>query len=324
MGMTVFSSPVYHYSHTIGIDLYDGRGFRDPVDLALGPDDTVYVLQRGTPFHQNVLIKKCTLDEEFLGEFGSYGGEPGRWVWPACLIMDAEQRLYVSDEWNNRISVFDTQGDLLNEWGEAGNEDGKVYRPSGIALDHDMNLLVVDTGNHRVQKFTTGGELITGWGGPGGEAGRFNMPWGVSVGPEGEVYISDWRNDRVQKFTTEGEFLLQWGSSGSEDGQFNRPAGIAVDGEGSVYVVDWRNNRVQIFDSSGNFLTKLLGNATVSTWGEEQLANFPEMEEERRVAKDLHLEELFSSPRGIKVDAQGRIFVVDCARGRVQIYRKER
>ena len=67
-----------------------------------------------------------------------------------------------------------------------------------------------------------------------------------------------------------------------------------------------------------------MGNATVSTWGEEQLANYPEMLEERRMAKDLGSEELFSNPRGIKVDAQGRVFVVDCSRGRIQIYRKER
>mgnify|MGYP001156983496 CR=1 FL=1 len=77
-------------------------------------------------------------------------------------------------------------------------------------------------------------------------------------------------------------------------------------------MVDWHNDRVQIFDASGNFVTKLLGNATVSSWGEELLANFPEMVEERRVAKDLHLEELFGNSRGIKVDAQGRI----------QMYRK--
>jgi tripartite motif-containing protein 71 len=323
VSVTNLSDSGYHYSHTLGIDLYDGRGFRDPVDVALGPDGTVYVLQRGTPFHQNTLIKKCTIDEEFLEEFGAYGTGPGQWVWPACLIMDAEQRLYVSDEWNNRISIFDSQGYLLDEWGRAGCDAGQLFRPCGIALDHEMNLLVVDAGNHRVQRFTASGEFISGWGGPGSEEGRFNMPWGVAVGPEGEIYVSDWRNDRVQKFTSQGEFLLQWGTSGSDDGQFNRPAGLAVDADGGVYVVDWHNNRVQIFDPAGNFRTKLLGNATVSTWGEEQLANFPEMVEERRVAKDLNLEKLFSNPRGIKVDDQGRVFVVDCARGRIQIYRKE-
>ena len=38
---------------------------------------------------------------------------------------------------------------------------------------------------------------------------------------------------------------------------------------------------------------------------------------------NLDDEKLLSRPRGIKIDQQGRIFVVDPPRGRVQVYRKE-
>ena len=134
--------------------------------------------------------------------------------------------------------------------------------------------------------------------------------------------MTDWRNDRVQKFSEKGEFLLEWGGSGSREGEFNRPAGIAVDSDGDVYVVDWHNNRVQVFSGDGQYLTQLIGDATMSTWGEQLLAANPLMMEQRSNAKDLSQERGFHVPRGIAVDDQGRIFVVDSGKGRLQVYRK--
>jgi len=149
------------------------------------------------------------------------------------------------------------------------------------------------------------------------------MPWGVAVSPTGEVYVTDWRNDRVQKFNLDGGFLLQWGGLGRGEGKFERPTGITVDRDGDVYVVDWHNHRVQIFDPDGGYLAQLTGDATMSTWGEQLLAANPIMMEQRRVAKNLSQERGLWNPRGIKVDSQGRVIIVDSGRGRLQVYRKQ-
>ncbi len=312
----------YKYSHTIGIDDFAGRAFRCAVDLAIGPEGMLYVLQRGTPLHRNVSVKICNLKEEFFGDFGAYGSDPGQWTWPAAIVLDSQGQLFVSDEWNNRISRFDTRGAFLGDWGEAGSAPGQLSRPSGLALDGQQNLVVVDSGNHRVQRFTREGKHLGGWGSHGAGPGQFNLPWGVALNSAGEVYITDWRNDRVQKFTAQGRLLLEWGDPGSGDGQFNRPAGIALDREGDVYVVDWHNNRVQVFDPQGRFVTQLRGDATMSTWGEQLLAANPEMMAGRKVAKNLSEEQRFWVPRGVKVDDQNHIIVVDSGKGRLQIYQK--
>ena len=312
----------YHYDHTIGMDDFAGRSFRNIVDLAIGPQEMLYVLQRGTPVHRNVSVKKCNVNEEWFGDFGTYGSGPGQLVWPAGIAIDSWQRLYVTDEWNHRVSVFDTEGNLLDEWGQEGDGPGQLNRPSGITLDADENLLVVDTLNHRVQQLAPDGRFLAQWGGFGTGPGQLNMPWGVARNDAGEVYITDWRNDRVQQFTANGEFLRQWGGSGSDLGQFNRPAGIAVDRDGDVYVVDWHNNRVQVFDPDGSFLTQLVGDATMSTWGQQLMEANPRMQEFRRTAKYPDLEKRLFLPRGVRVDAQNRVFIVDSCKGRLQIYQK--
>ena len=134
----------YQYSHTIGIDDSAGRSFRCAVDLALGPEGLLFVLQRGMSLQKNLAVKICSVDEEFFGDFGTYGTGPGQWVWPAGIAADSQQRLYVSDEWNQRITVFDKQGNLLDEWGEAGAAEGQLNRPSGLAFDAEEHLLLVD------------------------------------------------------------------------------------------------------------------------------------------------------------------------------------
>ena len=69
----------------------------------------------------------------------------------------------------------------------------------------------------------------------------------------------------------DGQFLMKFGSTGDGDGQLNRPTKVAVDKEGIIYVADFKNDRLQVFDAEGNFMTKLLGEATLSTWGRERV-----------------------------------------------------
>ena len=40
---------LYSYSHTIGLYSLLGRGFNNPVDMALGKDGVMYVLNRAGP-----------------------------------------------------------------------------------------------------------------------------------------------------------------------------------------------------------------------------------------------------------------------------------
>ncbi len=312
----------YQYDHTIGMDDFAGRSFRNLADLALGLNEMLYVLQRGESLHHNVAVKICNVGEEWFGDFGSFGSGPGQMVWPAGIAVDSAERLYVTDEWNQRVSVFDAEGNLLDEWGSSGHGDGQLNRPSGIAFDADENLLIVDARNHRVQRFTRSGRFLGKFGGHGQGPGQLNMPWGVALSPNGEIYVTDWRNDRVQKFTSQGEFILEWGTSGSGPAQFNRPAGIAVDRDGDVYVVDWHNNRVQTFTDDGEYLDELIGDATMSAWGGQLMAANPVMEGHRQTAKYPEREGRLFLPRSVKVDGQNRIFIVDSCKGRLQVYRK--
>jgi len=320
------STTFIEYVKTIGNAAAPSQiGFRNPVDVALGPDDLVYVLSHAaenTP--KGNRVAKFTLEEEdFLGEFGSTGSEPGQFIWPNSLTTDQEGNLYVTDEWLHRVSVFDPEGNLLRHWGEEGDSPGHLNRPAGITNDAEDNLLLVDSLNHRVQRFTRDGEFLHQWGSPGSGEGELDTPWGICLDPSGMVYVADWRNDRIQKFDHSGQFLMSIGETGSGMGHLSRPSGVAVDADGNIYVADWGNDRVQVFDQAGRFSTEILGDATMSKWGEERLSSNPEnMLGQRRQARSLEPEKRFVHPVSVKIDRMGQIIVVDSARHRLQIFRR--
>ena len=179
----------------------EGRGFSNPVDVAIRSDGRMYVLSRTNPLQTyGIRVGICDLQSEYYGHFGSYGSGDGQFVWPTALAFDRDDNLYVADEHNHRISVFDGSGRFLFRWGTHGSGDGELHAPSGLAFDADDDLYVGDSRNNRVQKFTKEGAWLLSWGAEGGGAGEFNLPWAVGLDSQGHVYVADWRNDRIQKF----------------------------------------------------------------------------------------------------------------------------
>ena len=320
------------YSHTIGRRENSGTGFSRPVALARGQGDLLYVVSRGYEAlaRTDTRVTICTVGEDYIGQFGRgaiLGETPdpeadGSIIWPTSIALDADGNVYLSDEWLNRISIFSKDGEWIGKWGTPGDGDGQISRPSGLAFDKDDNLFLVDSMNSRVQKFTKDGEFLAKWGNAGTGDGEFNMPWGIDIDGNGDVYVADWRNDRIQKFSPEGQFLMKFGTSGTGDGQLNRPSNVAVDRDGIVYVTDWLNNRLEIFGHQGGFIAALTGDATVSKWGKEKLDANPDLWKDRNVAQGLEREKLFWGPIAVAVDDECRVFVLESACGRIQVYRK--
>ena len=114
----------YRYSHTVGIFApMGGRGFASPVDLVLDREGIMYVVNRAgadnKPGTYHKRICRCTVDEKFLGEFSNEGTGEGDLMWPVAIAMDKDEKIYVSDEDLQRISMFQQEGPVL---GQMGNE----------------------------------------------------------------------------------------------------------------------------------------------------------------------------------------------------------
>jgi uncharacterized protein (TIGR03663 family) len=144
------------------------------------------------------------------------------------------------------------------------------------------------------------------FGANGSSDGQFNSPHGIAIAPDGTLYVADTNNNRIQHFSASGQFLNAWGSFAdvtagkSLPGTFNQPWAVAVSQDGNfVYVADTWNHRIQKFTSNGTPITM---------WG--------------TALYDPTTNDPFGiwGPRGIAVDAQGRVFVADTGNKRILVY----
>ena len=333
----------FTYSFVAGRSEYGGTGFRNPMDIALAPDDIIYVVNRSSEARTDGMriniVRLGDQQEELITDFGSYGDRGGQFRWPISIALDKDVNVYVADEYLDRITIFDKDGEYLRHWGDHGSGDGQLRGPSGLAI-RDDTLFIVDSRNHRVQKFTLDGKYLGQFGSFGDGPGQLNTPWGLGLDKDGNVFVADWRNDRIQSFTAEGEWLASFGRPGTGGdasiarehggirvvdrpvGVFNRPSGVAVDKDGDIYVADWLNNRVQVLTPEGRFITQFTGDAVLSKWGVAKIESNPDMIRQRNGVRDFTPEKVLWAPVTVKVDDRGRVIIVDSPRHRLQVYQK--
>ena len=99
-----------------GYPFYTTLGMRRvttyPMDLVIGEEDRLYVLNRTDG--QGGQIRRINWDDDDLDIFGS------DFVWPVQMIGDDDENVYVSDEGKHTITVWrPSDGELLDEWGHA-------------------------------------------------------------------------------------------------------------------------------------------------------------------------------------------------------------
>ena len=334
---TVAAGRAWIYSHNVGRQMQAGTGFSEPIGVVPAKDGILYVANRGSDTFPSQRISKVTYDHEFIAEFGREEGEvvggfggaaigKGPFVFLTDIAMDKDENVYASDEWMNRITVYDKDGKQLNVWGEAGDGEGQLNGPTGLAFDLDQNLVILNSLNSRVQKFSKDGKYIGGFGQKGSGQGELDMPWGITIDNAGDIYVADWNNHRVQKFSPDGDLLGTFGHPGKGSGSLRHPSGVAVDGDGDVYVVDWMNERVVIYDSDAKPIAYLRGDAKeMSPWGQMSVEANPDMSRRRRQIPDLEEQQkLFRMPVACAFDqATNRLIVCDTQRNRLQIYEKD-
>jgi DNA-binding beta-propeller fold protein YncE len=237
---------------------------------------------------------------------GHQGSDNSTFSFPSGVAVDSSSgKIYVADEDNQRIQIFNSAGTHQSTIGVAGvsspSDNFHLKFPFGVAVDSSGKIYVADTDNQRIQIFNSAGthqSTIVG-GGPGVGNTPFSFPSGVAVDSSDNIYVADTNNHRIQIFNSAGTYKSTIGKSGvfgSNSTRFNSPSGVAVDSSGNIYVADTNNHRIQIFNSAGTY------KSTIGTGHPGSNSN------------------QFNSPSGVAVDLSGNIYVADTNNQRIQIF----
>ena len=181
---------------TLGGTMGHGPGeFGFVTDAVRDPAGNYYVSEYGE-FDR---VQKFSPDGTFLLQWGGHGSEPGHFMRPQHLQLDADGLLWVADACNHRIQVFDGEGKLAAMWGTKGTEPGQLQYPYCLALDGNGHVYICEYGNHRVQKFTLSGQSVACWGREGRKPGQLFNPWALVLDSRGRCHVLDSNNHRVQQ-----------------------------------------------------------------------------------------------------------------------------
>ncbi len=126
---------------------------------------------------------------------------PGDFAKPTGVAVDKEGNLYVADTLNNRIEIFDADGQFIRSWGKNGDGPGYFARPKGVAIDSDGHVWVADGMQDRIQVFTPEGQLLIAFGGHGLLPGMFQGLVNVATdNKHNRIYTSEIYPGRLQEF----------------------------------------------------------------------------------------------------------------------------
>ena len=116
----------------------------EPNDVITAPNGDIFVAESHSGQGNNATpdtparINKYSADGTFIMSWGTWGSEPGEFKTPHALAWDSQGRLFVSDRGNNRIQIFDADGNFLEEWDQ-------FSRISGLHIDPDDTLYAIDS-----------------------------------------------------------------------------------------------------------------------------------------------------------------------------------
>jgi sugar lactone lactonase YvrE len=308
--------------------------FDQPRAAAVGPDGSVYVSDTFNHRVRRVAPGGAVTTIVGTGE-AAYSGDGGPATaatlhWPHGVAVDpAGAGLYIADSANHRVRRVDlAAGTVTTVAGSATPGDGgdggpapaaQLEDPKGVYAAPSGDLYIADSGNDRIRRVdrsgtisTVAGTGVTGYSGDGGPAAgaEFDAPRAVAGDGAGNLYVADDNNHRIRRIDPAGVVttVAGTGTKGfSGDGgsalsaQLDHPRGVAVDGRGALFIADSMSHRVRMVDPAGVI-------STVAGCGRQGFGGDGGPATVARVFE----------PRGVAVDAAGRLFVADTYNDRVR------
>lgn len=163
---------------------------------------------------------------------------------PSDIAVTSE-RLFVLDDLNGRIAVFDLNGSYLETVSLPGKK-GTSYL--GFDVGGDDNFYLASSGEGEIVVMSAAGKELRRFKAGGGKEG--SEPVGIDIS-RGLCHVTDNGTHTVRIFDLEGALQEEWGSLGDGAGDFRYPFRIAQDSVGRIMVTDALNSRIQIFTPRG-------------------------------------------------------------------------
>ena len=248
---------------------------------------------------------------------GTSGGKEGQFSSPWGVAVHYQiGNIFVADQGNNRVQVFDKDGKYLYKFGDRDGA-GKMHYPLFIVF-YQNKVFVSQNGASCLLVYDLNGTFLKQIGTPGNGEGQLNSPWGFAINESnGDIFVCDKSNNRVQIFSKDFLFKSQFGK-----GILKSPSDLNLTNE-YIYVLSYTNpflysfnyNLTQVQNAVLYSISKHLkypysfcidgaGNFIISDYTQNAIVLFNRGDLVHKITDSIQ------RPVGITLDARGRIILV--------------
>jgi hypothetical protein len=174
------------------------RPFNMPSNLAVAPSGDIFVCDG----YGNHKVRRFAADGTLLLSWGRQGQGPGEFVLVHNVAIDDRGRVFICDDENDRVQIFDQEGGFLEQWDFAN--------PTGICIRGDIVYVselqpfrddAIGPGRCRVSLWTLDGEKLTSWLGTDNPGHDLMLgAHDLCVDSRGDIYVSEGSGKRISKF----------------------------------------------------------------------------------------------------------------------------
>ncbi len=182
-------------------------------------DDFLYLSH-----YSNGCIYKLTIEGKYVATIGSTGTGNGQLQTPRGLCISSDGELYVTEDSNNRVSVFKTDGTFIR------HIQGNMSGPWGVAIDTTGNIHVSNRNSDVITLYSHEGQYLHQYG-----SGQFTNPTGIAVTANGFSVVTEYRvvifnTSNYSRVATLQDIHIGYGAT--------------CDRDGYIYVCDYQNQRI--------------------------------------------------------------------------------
>ena len=150
----------------------------------------------------NSRVAKFDKNGRFIKSWGQRGTEPGQFNTLHSLQVDAQGMVYVADRTNNRIQVFDNDGNFKTQYRNVGSPWTLCITPGPHQYLYSSNSNYPnDFENGEIYKMELDGKILGRFSKAGKLPGQHGSLHAMDCRTPNTLYTGDLTNWRVQKLT---------------------------------------------------------------------------------------------------------------------------